>query len=109
VKKIEGSPRFDAVSIVSAELNRTGIGVTIKLTAQYLDTKTSTPYGAIKMSAHEVASKETQEAMTKFIDLLESDVAATIFNQQPATAEGKKEGLHEPTGLADEAEEDAQV
>ena len=109
--KIDGKPRFTHLQMMKLSIDRGPEGDGSEAVIAYVSEKTHEMFGSVTL-AHNINvqhfGKKTRELMSQLVASIESDAARLVFGES-FTEETKEEGLYEPKGLADGAEEAPQV
>jgi hypothetical protein len=109
MRKIEGSPRFDGLQLMSLTASRRGMEEKLECVFAYVDSGAPQVLGSVTMSREMLhPSDQTKELFSRLAASLEADACRVLFNETQ-TPEEKKEGIHEPTGIADGEEEATQI
>jgi hypothetical protein len=109
MRKIEGEPRFDGLQLMSLSVSRTGMQEKLEAVFAYVDSAAPQILGSITMSKEMLhPSDQTKDLFSRLAASLEADACRILFNETQ-TQEEKKEGIHEPAGIADGEEETPQI
>jgi len=110
MRKVTGSPRFNAIMLGELRVDRLGQGDTITMKFGYVDAETGQMFGMATLPGQPIMSSRTKELLSQLVAALEDDAAVVLFREATTTTQEEGAGIHhEPAGLADEAEEGNQI
>jgi len=106
--KIDGAnPRFDRVSLGDLKVSRLGVSDLVEAKFAYVNSKNRQTYGFVTLAQPQMFSDKTKKLLSELARSLEEDAVAVLFHQ--IKTEEKEEGIHEPTGLSEEGDDDQQL